>query len=324
MATNKFGFTSVVIAGLLLTSGTGFAASFMTGDIFASVSSGLVNWYRADGSFVQALNTGLGGFTTGSASDADGNLYVTDFSVNNVSKFDTSGTLLGTFGSGYNAAPESILFDATGNVFVGQADGTHHVLQFNAAGTLLNTFAPAIEDRGTDWIDLAADQHTLYYTSEGTTIKRFDTATNTQLADFATGFTGKAAYALRILSDGGVLVADTQRVLRLDSAGTVIQTYTPTNGTGTLFALNLDPDGTSFWTGDADTGILYKVNISTGAVEQTLNTGAGGNALFGVSVFREITAATVPEPRQVALALVLCGLLVVVHRLRKAAKQPQA
>ncbi|MDX1670055.1 MAG: hypothetical protein R3194_11600, partial [Limnobacter sp.] len=35
-------------------------------------------------------------------------------------------------------------------------------------------FDVATDDRGSDWIDLAADQCTMYYTSEGTLVKRFD------------------------------------------------------------------------------------------------------------------------------------------------------
>jgi DNA-binding beta-propeller fold protein YncE len=88
----------VLAVGLI--SGIGLAATFQTGDVFASVSNGQVNWYRSNGTFVQTLNTGLGGFTTGSAADSAGNLYVTDFSAGAVSKFDNTGTLIGTFGTG--------------------------------------------------------------------------------------------------------------------------------------------------------------------------------------------------------------------------------
>ena len=33
-----------------------------------------------------------------------------------------------------------------------------------------------------------------------------------------------------------------------------------------MFALNLDPDGTTFWTGDDQTGTVYHVDIATGAI----------------------------------------------------------
>jgi len=304
--------TSMAIWFLTCTAGS--AATFMTGDIFASVNNGNVNWYRANGTFVQTINHGSG-YTTGSSStDAAGNLYVTDFSRNAVAKFDTSGTYLGDFGSGYST-PESILFDNAGNAFVGNA-GSNQILEFNSAGTLTKTFLAATQNRGTDWIELGADQHTLYYTSEGSAVKRFDTATNTQLADFATGL-GGPDFANRLLPTGGMLVADSSRVVRLNAAGAIVQSYTVA-GVQQLFALNLDPDGTSFWTGDDGTGMLYKFDIATGALEQTLNTGVGGGNLFGVSLFGEITVANpTPEPKQLGIAIVLCGLLLVVRRWRR-------
>lgn len=304
--------TCLKIAGALAMQGTGFAANFTTGDIFASIGEGRVAWYRPDGTLVQILNNGLGGVTGGSSFDSAGNLFVTDTGVSSVSRFDTNGNLLGTFGSGYNANPESIVFNGAGDAFVGQLNVTRQILEFDAGGNLLQSFSPAVQNQGTNWLDISSDQHTLYYTSAGNTIKRFDTATNSQLADFATGLPGEA-YALRILADGSVLVADSQSVLHLDSAGHVIQTYTPATA-GALIALNLDPDGASFWTGDNYTGKLYKVNISSGSIEETITTGSGD--LLGVSVFAGTTVAATPEPGQLALALLLCALLSVACRWR--------
>ena len=116
----------------------------------------------------------------------------------------------------------------------------------------------------TDWIDLSADQTTIYYTTEGTFIGRYDTATDTALSNFASGLGGEA-FALRILSDGGVLVANGGNVLHLDNTGTVIKTY-DVSGEDTWFALNLDPDGKSFWSGDFGTANFYKFDIATGSL----------------------------------------------------------
>jgi hypothetical protein len=114
---------------------------------------------------------------------------------------------------------------------------------------------------------------------------RFDTVAG-QLTNFANNLPGSAAFALRLLSNGQVLVADTNSVLRLDANGNIIQTYL--SGTsGELFALNVDPSGTSFWTGNDATGILTQLDIATGAVLQSINTGVGGGNLFGVSVYGE-------------------------------------
>jgi streptogramin lyase len=268
-------------------------ANFSIGDIFVSVSNGQVQWRDSTGAIkAPNLNNNSGGFTTGMAFDTAGNLYVTNFDNNKIDVYDTTGTLLGTFGSGYNADPESIVFDALGNAYVGQANGTGDVLKFDAAGTFLASFDVAIERRGSDWIDLAADQKTLFYTSEGATIKRYDVSTNTQLPDFATGLPGANAYALRIIpQDGGVLVADSDRVRRFDAAGNFVQDYFPTGNGGGVFALNLDPDGTSFWTADFSSANVWKIDIATGAELLSFNTGTGTDTVFGLAIFGEQTAA---------------------------------
>jgi hypothetical protein len=287
--------------------------TFQTGDVFVGIGSfttagnnpnGQVLWYRKDGTFVAALDTGQANTdTAGMAFDASGNLYATVFQAENVVKFDRNGNLLGTFGSGYGTRqnpndPESILFDSAGNAYVGQADGSHQVLKFDSAGNPLAAFSPTIQFRGTDWIELAADQRTLYYTSEGSLVKRFDVSANLQLPDFATGLPGANAYALRILPNGQVLVADSDRVLLLDTSGNVAQTYlatslepgstcTETTPCPVIFALTLDPDGKSFWTADLLAGTVWKVDIATGAIDLTIN--SGSNVVGGVLVFGEPT-----------------------------------
>jgi len=57
---------------------------------------------------------------------------------------------------------------------VGDADGEHLLLRYAPDGTFIRSFAPAVEHHGTDWIDMAADQKTVFYTSEGTHVKRFN------------------------------------------------------------------------------------------------------------------------------------------------------
>jgi len=64
------------------------------------------------------------------------------------------------------------------------------------------------------------------------------------------------------------LVADTTDIVRLDAAGNHIQTYT-FPGTHALFALNLDPDGTSFWTADLPSGMVFKTDIASGTILQS-------------------------------------------------------
>ena len=71
-------------------------ASFFTlGDVMASTGGGTVRDYTPDLTTLQhTLNTTLGGLTTGSAFDGSGNFYVTNFSVNSVTKFDNTGAVV--------------------------------------------------------------------------------------------------------------------------------------------------------------------------------------------------------------------------------------
>jgi hypothetical protein len=231
----------------------------------------------------------------------NGDLYVTGFEANRINRFSTSGASLGTFGSGYNSDPESIVFDAFGNAYVGQADGTHEVLKFDPAGQLVASYPVQIESRGSDWVELAADQHTLYYTSEGHTIKRYDLATQKQLPDFATGLPGDEAFQLRILPDGSVLVADNQSILRLDSAGKIIQTYGYALD-NQWFALTLAPDGKSFWSaqqgagegggGGEANGTVAKFDIASGKLlESFVASPSGVDGLVAVGEIQAATAA---------------------------------
>jgi hypothetical protein len=297
---------------------SGANAAFAAGDVFAAVgnggipaATGKVNVYAPDGSLIRILDTGISCpvgtcFTAGMAFDKANNLYVTDFSSANVTEFDKNGNLIGSFGSGYTGGPESIVFNSVGDVLVGAAQAPPApppppvpVFEFGPSGNLVNTFMVAPENRGSDWIDLAADQKTLLYTSEGKNVFSFNIATNTQNPNFVTGLPGTigVAYALRILPDQTVLVADSDTVVHLNNTGSVITTYTlPGNPTG-LFALSLDPNGTDFWTsdlnsGDAVFGTIWEVNIATGAVDKTINTGL--NPIGGLVVFGQVTVASNP------------------------------
>jgi hypothetical protein len=186
---------------------------------------------------------------------------------------------------------ESIAFMANGNYLVGHATGGANVHQYTEAGVLVAEYNTPRELVGSDWIDLSSNQTTLFYTSEGKRVLRFDLGTNTPMADFATGLPGSNAFALRILppgdGSGGVLVADRELIVRLNGAGAVVQTY-DTATENSWFALNLDPNGTSFWSGSFDTNNFYRFNIASGAVE--VGPIQSGGQLFGLCLKGEPTA----------------------------------
>jgi hypothetical protein len=266
-----------------------------TGHVFASVGNGTVNIYDAgSGNLLSTLNDGTNEpYTAGGAFDAQGDFYVTDDVTGGISRYDSSGNLLPPFASGLSN-PLSLVFDGSGNLYVGQQTAPY-VAEFSPSGVRQPDIGPMqTELYGADWIDLAADQCTLYYTTEGTDILRFNKCTNAQLPNFnAAPFTGAAAYEMRIRPNGQVLVADSNNVILLNAGGSVMQSYSCASlpgCAGQLFAVNLDPNGTSFWTGDSYSGNIWQVDIASGQVLQTISTGSG--VLYGLTVNGEINVAT--------------------------------
>jgi hypothetical protein len=295
----KLGQMGLSLSLLVLLRGAPSAGvPFTIGNVFVSVSNGLVREFTPAGILVQTLNTGNPqDETAGSAFDTFGNFFVTTFSRNTVAKFDNNGNLVSrTFATGFNADPESVTFARSGNFFVGEADGLHQINEFTSTGVNVGTFdATTVPGRGTDWIDLACDQQTIYYSSEGNAIRRFDTAMNMQLSDFnSLPLPGRNAYALRILANGGVLVADRDRVVQLDNTGAVVMQYTTADtfagqSIASLFALNLDRDGTTFWTGDLFGQTVYHVDIATGTLLGSFDAQTNGFPLQGISIYGEPT-----------------------------------
>jgi hypothetical protein len=281
----------MLLAGafLLLSVGTPALASttWNIGDLFLGVANGSYQVRDQAGALKETLTTGRGGFTTGCAFDAADNLYGTEFSANNVSVFQGPNAphTNSLFGGGYST-PEMVAFDAAGNVYVGNlGDGIH---QYTAAGIFVKKIIAGVR---VDFFDIAADQDTILFGQEGADIKTASIASGLQGANFSTG-TATQAFAMRILPDGGLLLADLNNIKRYDAAGVVIDTYDAT-GENSWFSLNLDPDGTSFWAGNFNTASYYKFDIGTGGLDNYIagpfNTGTGGGSLFGMCLLGEPT-----------------------------------
>jgi len=311
----SFLISAVALASIGVATTT-HAAPYTVGNVFASVSNGSVKEFSPTGTFVQTMQSGSG-FTTGSAFDAAGNLYVTMFSSGTVAKYNNNGVFQGNFTTGLSS-PESILLDGAGNVFVGSLG--NGLRKYDSSGTFLTAYAST---RRVDWFDLSADLSTMYYSDEGGSLHRWDLTTNTALTDVCTG--GCSDFALRLLGDGTLLSAANQDVKRIRiSDGMILQSYDVAN-VSSFFALNLDPDGQTFWTGSFQNDNLYRFDIATGALVTSFNTGGSGSTLYGVSVFGEVCQSgcgggggTVPEPASILLlGFGLLGLALTRRRLTK-------
>ena len=272
---------------------------FSVGDVFAGVGRGKFNHFSPTGVLLETLDDGQAvgsgeDATTGMCFDSAGNMYGTNLDKSTMSKFSNNGTLLAaTFGS--FSGPESCLIVGGSVMYVSQVFAPGNILKVNLSGTQLANYATP----RSDWIDLASDQCTMFYTDEGSAIHRFNVCTNAALPDFVT-VPGASFYALRILPSGDVLVAAGPSVRRFNSGGTEILPAYTAAGETFFFALNLDPDGTHFWSGGITSGMIYKFNLApVGAPVLSFSSQiatAGGTILAGLAVFGENIAANGRAP----------------------------
>jgi len=161
--------------------------------------------------------------------------------------------------------------------------------------------------RGADWLDLASDGHTMFYTSEDRFIRTWNLDTNSPgpsnpgltAVPEVPGVWGKIgeedlkAFAFRLLppgdGSGGAIVAASAFVYRLDSHGQIIAKMAAPTGSG-YFSLNISPDGQYAWSVSGANHHLNKFYIPTGQMVLSQPVGIGAMTL-GVCVKEEYTAA---------------------------------
>lgn len=267
---------------------------FGRGDVFVSVEQGPILWFLPDGTPRGGLVPTVAGVGEGMGWDSAGNLYIARWCAdpscmtgNTVEKFNTSGASQGAVGSGYNCAPHTIVFDRTDTAYVGQAGCNKSFLKFRPGMIAPVEYRAAEDVQGIFWVDLAPDGCTLFYTSYGPNVKRFDGCAGVQGLDFNLApMPGGIAHDLRVLPDGSVLVASGVVVARLDAAGALLRTYQGPPGESTYWVgLDLVGDGT-FWAGNYFTSNVYRFDLATGAITDSFNTGTPANSVVGVRVKR--------------------------------------
>jgi outer membrane protein assembly factor BamB len=266
--------------------------AFMPGDVFVSLESGPVQWRLPDGTLRSVLVPTVPGTGEGMAFDSNGNLYVTRWCVdsmcstgNTVEMYDPIGRSWGAVGGPYNCNPHALVFQASGTAWVGQAGCSGDVLKF-VPGQPPVAFDVAPDFQGSFWIDLAPDGCTMFYTSFGPNVKRYDVCLGAQLPDFNSApVPGGVAQDLRVLPDGGVLVSSGSVIARLNSAGTLDRTYQGPAESTLWSGLDLNGDGT-FWAGNYFSSNVYKFNLDTGAIVSSFNAGTPPNQVVGIRVWK--------------------------------------
>lgn len=146
-------------------------------------------------------------------------------------------------------------------------------------------------------VDEARDR--VYYTSGGVyipvggqQIRYYSGGTSTTFATLSTsGSTNPGVRGITVLPDGGLLVCNGDRVVRLDSSGGTVGTYVPTVAAEsyTLFDVKYSESEDRFWVIDVDSTRLFLVDASTMTEVATYPTylipGAAFLALFEPSVY---------------------------------------
>jgi hypothetical protein len=307
------------------------AGPWSTGDVFVATSQGQYKVFTSSGTPLETLGalTPAPGYTAGCAFNPAGfppaaeNLYTLLWSENKVNILSpvhphaAIATIDTTNGGVYSGHPESIVFNSSGEFYIGLVDGAGpNLLKYAAAATTgsapIATYTLGTGSRGVDATSLSADQNTIYYTSEDATIRRFDLLNNVQLTPFTTNVTMGTTYGVRVLQGGNpfggaagtgfLMVADysfnaggdTGVIRVFNSAGTQLTTYdTPTDGG--WFSLSIKSGGAQFVAGDFRTG-----NMVTFSADHTFTSfNAVPNQPFranGVCVRGEVTPGVVPFP----------------------------
>lgn len=289
-------FTSMVALGeadrVSAQLGGPIAVTFQSGDILVSLESGPVQWHAPDGALRRTLLTMEGGTGEGMAFDAAGTLYVTRWCTdpacaasNTVEKYTTMGLPAGRFGSDYSCAPHAIVFDALGSAYVGLAGCTGAIVKVTP-GQPQASFPVEPDHQGAFWIDLAPGGCTVFYTSYGPNVKRYDVCGGGQLPNFNRApLPGGATQDVRVLPDGGVIVSSGQVIARLDAAGNLVQTYSIPGEPSLWSGLELLGDGT-FWAGNYETSNVYRFDLATGSVRGGFNAGSPAHTVVGIRVYR--------------------------------------
>lgn len=245
--------------------------------------------YARDGSLIDRWRTltsvGSGHAVTGMCQANNGDVLVTRFATSlGPLRYTANGAPRNLLNTPNIGNDESCIANPDGSFWIGEASlpntnpSVFSLRQLAGDGRALQTLDLPVGPRGTDWIARAQDGCTLHYTSEGNKVMRYDLCTQSLLPDFVTGLEAPC-FGLVQRHNGEWLLACRHRIYRFDSNGQTLQTYARADfgeeDSAGLFALALDPDGTSFWVGGAASGRVYHLQLD-GTVITSFATAPGG------------------------------------------------
>jgi streptogramin lyase len=295
----------VVAVVFALSAGVASAYDWQNGDVFVGQSNGKYFVYDNGGTLRETdlvQDTGAG-FAVDCAFDRGGLLHTTAFSFARVVRFlDPSPHSIFTPDVTVGSFPESISFARDGSYYVGH-QANPSIWHMTGSGSLITNFSPTVV---ASMLDLSADQKTMFYTTRtfaDTKVHRYDVSgVGTELSDFASVDPADGQIAdFKLLppgdGSGGLIVAQSKLIKRLDGNGNVVQTY-DVPSEDSWFGVALDPDGQSFWAQSTD-GLVDRFNIASGVVDRGPLPGAVNS--FGICVRGTRTAAIDNAPPSIAI-----------------------
>jgi hypothetical protein len=168
-------------------------------------------------------------------------------------------------------------------------------------------YAVAVPTAGAGYVAPSADGTTLAYTSGGQyldvgaqVVKKFNIAGNVQASDIATlvasSTPNPGVKGLTALPAGGWLVTNGSEVVRLNAAGAVIMTYTPSvaEWSESLVDARLTSDGASLWVLDEPSQALFLFDLATGTESVAFRTFLGTGNVSQLAIWFGESPAPVP------------------------------
>ena len=300
----------VIAAESALQAQTGIPLDRQVGEVFVGIGNGQYQvWHPTPptATLVETITQNfnsvpLTGANAGCAFDPTYHPFTTNVANNDVLRDGIEDPqngieLINVAGAG-GAQPTSIAFDGAGNSYVGNMGGNGLIEEYSPSGTLVQTLPVGTNKLkgGSAWIDLSADGKTIYFTNGSNTISQFPTSSS-KIGKFAS-ISSATLFALRVLptpqgNGGSVLVAvvfsGSSNIQLMNASGTTVQTYSVA-GENNFQVLALDPNGTSFWAGNPATRNFYRINLKTGNVEVSANTGATNGGPTGMCAYGAFSA----------------------------------
>ncbi|HKO45485.1 MAG TPA: PxKF domain-containing protein [Pyrinomonadaceae bacterium] len=302
-------------------------------------TTNVVKKFNSSGVFQFAFGTSPGTFQGAAdiAVDSSGNIYVADLGANVVRKFSSTGTSLGTIGSGGSgdgqfATPIGLAIDSSDNLYV--ADSANNRIQkFNSAGTFVTKWGTSgtgngefsgptgvdVDDAGTVYVADTGNNRVQLFSNTGTFIEVCGSAGSgdgqfSGTADVASNSAGTFFY---------VIDRDNTRIQKFSTETAVDPTADAGDDQtveceGATTEVNLDGSGSTPGSGSIDsyswaegatplgTGAMLSVNLPVGVHTITLtvtDTGGGSDTDDVIITVQDTLAPDITCPADVVVNL---------------------